>query len=361
MNKHIQSFCVDPRSTIRETIACIDSNARAIALVLDKDFRLTATITDGDIRRAILSGLQLDEPVGKLLETTEQVNRRKPITAPKGTPTPDLLILMQEFRLRQVPLLDAAGLVVDMAFLEDLLPGQVSGIQALIMAGGFGQRLRPLTEDTPKPMLPVGDRPLLAIILEQLRCSGIRTTRISTHYKPEQISNYFGDGAGFGLDIQYVHEDEPLGTAGAVGRLQDWTKPLLVMNGDILTRLDFRSMLMFHQEHSAALTMAVRKYDTQVPYGVVEANGCSVIRVLEKPKSSCFINAGVYLLSPDVRRYLPKSTRFDMTDLIEALIANGREVVSFPIHEYWLDIGQPADYQKAQADLKKGFANVATA
>jgi NDP-sugar pyrophosphorylase family protein len=201
-------------------------------------------------------------------------------------------------------------------------------------------------------MLPVSGRPLLERIMGQLRDAGIRHVSIATYYMKDTIAEYFGAGAAMGLSINYVEEDEPSGTAGALGRLEPWAEPLLVINGDILTRLDFAAMLEFHREHDAAMTVGVRQYDLNVPYGVVESNDHRVVRVVEKPQYRYFINAGVYLLGPEVRRYIPTGQRCEMPDLINRLADGGLSVVSFPIFEYWLDIGRIEDYERGRQDAE---------
>jgi NDP-sugar pyrophosphorylase family protein len=220
------------------------------------------------------------------------------------------------------------------------------------MAGGFGTRLRPLTNDLPKPMLPVGSKPLLELIVDQLKRAGIRRLNVATHYKGDMISEHFKDGQDFGVEIRYVKEDQPLGTAGALSLLEDSEEPLLVINGDILTRVDFREMLNFHREHKADLTIAVRQYEFNVPYGVVETDGVAVKGISEKPTVRQFINAGMYLLNPSVRRLVPNGQPYDIPDLVHRMIAEGRPVVCFPVREYWLDIGIEDQYVKAQADVK---------
>jgi NDP-sugar pyrophosphorylase family protein len=203
-------------------------------------------------------------------------------------------------------------------------------------------------------MLLVGDRPLLELIIEQLSGSGIHKVNITTHYKPEKITEHFGDGSGFGVELNYVNEEQPLGTAGALGLMEESDEPLLVINGDILTRIDFRALFAYHHEHRADLTVAVRQYDLKVPYGVVECDGPMVSGLREKPVINFFVNAGVYLLQPSVRRLIGNGERLDMTDLIQRLLEAGRPVASFPVLEYWLDIGQLPDYEQAQEDVRTG-------
>jgi len=353
-HSHLNLLLVSPLSSIKKTIAIINRGAIGIALVVDQERKLLGTITDGDVRRAILAGVNFESPVSELLARKASSPYPKPVTAPVGTERAALLQLMHERSVRHVPLLDSAGRMVDLATLDELLPDQVIPVQAVIMAGGFGKRLRPFTEETPKPMLSVGGRPLMERIIEQLREVGIRQINITTHYKPEKIVDYFGDGSDFGVELNYVTEDHPLGTAGALGLMEKPDNPLLVINGDILTQMNFRAMLAYHQEHKADLTVAVRKYDLKVPYGVVESDGVFVRELVEKPSHRFFVNAGIYLLEPSVYQYVPNGQHFDMTDLIHRLLEEKRPVASFPIVEYWLDIGQPADYDQAQEDIQNG-------
>ena len=338
--------------SLRQALAQLDRTGKGIVLVVDTDGRLEGTITDGDIRRGILAGLTVAHPVRDLLAGKTAAPR--PVTAPAGTSSDTLLRLMREHGVRQVPLLDAAGRVTGLTTLDELLPNVLPDAQAVIMAGGFGTRLRPYTDDTPKPMLPVGDTPLLERTVRQLRAAGIRRVNISTHYLAEKIVDHFGDGRDFGVEFTYLREETPLGTAGALGLMGPLTERCLVMNGDILTRVDFRAMLAYHTEHAAALTVGVRAYEMKVPYGVIEADGPLVRRVVEKPALQFFVNAGIYVLEPSAHRLIPADRRFDMTDLITILIAEGHSVVSFPIVEYWLDIGQQPDYEQAQQDVRTG-------
>jgi NDP-sugar pyrophosphorylase family protein len=253
--------------------------------------------------------------------------------------------------LRQIPVLDNEDRVVDLVMLDDLIPIQDLPLQAVIMAGGMGTRLRPLTEDLPKPMLPVGGKPLMELVIKQLRQVGIRRVNVTTHYKPEKISDHFGDGSAYGVELNYVNEDKPLGTGGALGLMDAPTETMLVINGDILTQVDFRAMLAYHRENRADMTVAVRQYDIKVPYGVIECVGVQVCALKEKPQMHFLVNAGIYLLEPKVYEFIPSGEHFNMTDLIQRLLDSNHTVVSFPIIEYWLDIGQLADYEQAQNDM----------
>lgn len=348
MKPELARFLVAPEASIGQVMQCIDRNTKGIALVVNTAGRLLDTVTDGDIRRAILAGLKLDAPLQILLEDKRRKASAAPVTAPAGTPAAELLRLMQERHIRQLPLVDDAGKPTELATLDELLPADALPLQAVIMAGGAGTRLRPLTQDVPKPMLPVDGRPMLEHVIAQLRGAGIHRVNITTHYKREVIENHFGDGRSFGVEVAYVKESQPLGTAGALGLMKSPTEPLLVVNGDVLTRVDFRAMLRFHREHQADLTVAVRQYDVSVPFGVIQTDGERVTGVREKPVLNFLVNAGIYLLEPHVHPFIPNGQRYDMTDLIQHLVAQGRRVVSFPVLEYWLDIGQPADYVAAQ-------------
>jgi dTDP-glucose pyrophosphorylase len=349
---NVESLLVSLDQSVREAIACIDHNAKGIALVVDKERRLIGTVTDGDIRRAMLAGIDLDLSVQALLDSRAPAPNPIPLTASVGTPDAQLLRLMNEYALRHIPLLDEKGCVVDVALLSDLIKEFELPLTAVVIAGGYGTRLRPLTRELPKPMLPVGDRPLLELIIEQLRQAGIRRVNLTTHYKGEIIAQHFGDGRDFGMEIRYVKEDQPLGTAGALSQIDVSDEPLLVINGDIVTRVDFRAMLDFHREQQADMTVAVRHHEFRVPYGVVETDGVAITRISEKPVVRHFINGGIYLLSPGTRQYVPNDRPYDMPDLVARLVGEGRRVVSFPVHEYWLDIGRAEDYERAQEDLR---------
>ncbi len=334
-------------------MAIIDRFAKGIALVVDEEQRLVATITDGDIRRAILAGTDLSQPVMRLkAEKTDA----QPVTAPLGTSESEILVLMQEHVVRQIPLLDEDGSVCDLAVMDDLLKEVDLPVTGVIMAGGYGKRMLPLTENLPKPMLPVNGRPLLEHMLDKLSKVGIRSVNVTTHYLSERIVEHFNDGSQFGVHLNYFQEAEPLGTAGALAKMGAGTEPLLVINGDILTDVDIRAMLHFHREHHSDLTVGVRQYDIEVPFGVVETNGSAkVTAITEKPVLRHFINAGIYLVDPAVCRLVPQNRHFDMPDLIRGVIGSGGTVISFPVREYWLDIGQIEQYQKAAADVAEGI------
>ena len=251
--KKLQKLFISKDNSLKEAMQCIDKNVRGIAIVVDKNQCLEGTITDGDIRRAILKGIDLNEPVARILEYRHTTPYPDPVTAHEGADDLELLKSMQETGLRWIPILNEINQIVDLITLEDLVATEPLELDAVIMAGGQGKRLRPLTEDLPKPMLPVGGRPLMELIIDQLKQTGIKKINITTHYKPEKIVDHFGDGNKFGVDLNYVQENHPLGTAGALGLMERPDKPILVMNGDILTKVNFKALMAFHQEHNADL------------------------------------------------------------------------------------------------------------
>jgi len=351
----ISPFLVQANVSILAATAAIDANRKGAVIVVLGGGHLYGLVTDGDVRRAILAGLDLREPVSVLLERRHKSLYPAPISANEKDSESARLALMREHKIRHLPIVNDQNVVVDLVLLDNLLAQPTPPIKALVMAGGSGQRLRPLTNELPKPMLPVHGKPLLERLIEQLRSAGIHHVKVTTHYKPEHILKHFGGGEDFGVQIEYVQESEPLGTAGALGLLEPLNEPLLIINGDILTRVDFAALRSFHQEHQAEMTVAVREYTFQVPYGVITVQDVDAIAIEEKPSMTWFVNAGIYLLSPTALEFAPRNgTRMDMPDLINTLIRNARRVVSFPIREYWLDIGQLDDYERAQKDVAHG-------
>lgn len=350
-----QDVLLQPTATVRDAIAALERGAIGIALVVDADNRLLGTVTDGDIRRAILRDVSLDDGVEELLVRPEGSPYRRPITAPADTPDDELLALMHIKTVHQIPLIDSGGRVLGLATMSELTRRRNLGIPAVIMAGGFGTRLHPLTENTPKPLLPIGGKPILAWIVEGLRSHGITDIWISTHYHAHQIRQYFGDGSRWGASIRYVHEQEPIGTAGALSLLPErFTTPFLLMNGDLLTRLNYRSLYQFHIDVGATMTVCVKQHNIQVPFGVVEIENGLVRDLSEKPSRRLHINAGIYVLSPELIDYVPANQPYNITDLIRRLLQEGKKTASFPIREYWLDIGQMPDYEQAQDDVING-------
>lgn len=339
-----------PTATIRQAIEVIDIGANQICLVVDQEEHLLGTVTDGDIRRAILRGLDMEAPV-------ELVMNRDPHVASPNESDEVLLNRMMVEIIRQIPLLDGERRVVGLAYIDDLLkPAESRDNWVVLMAGGLGTRLRPLTENAPKPLLSVGDKPLLETILESFVDYNFRRFYISLNYKGEMIKNHFGDGGRWNVDIRYIEENRRLGTAGALQLIPERpTAPLVVMNGDLLTRMNFQHLLDYHRQQEAVATMCVRAYDFQVPFGVVKIEGTRIKGIDEKPLHSFFVNAGIYVLEPDLIDLIPAGQYFDMTTLFETVIEAGHTTAVFPIREYWLDVGQIDDLTRAAGEFDQVF------
>lgn len=350
--KQWQNALVNHDASLEQAIEVLDKAALRIALVVDDVDSLQGTLTDGDVRRALLKHLPLDTPVN-------QVMNANPKTAGLSWAEARVLALMEQYEVLQLPLVDDDQKVVGLANLHDLLNKHRYDNPVFLMAGGFGTRLRPLTNNCPKPMLKVGDKPILEQILLGFVNAGFHRFYISTHYMPEVIRDYFGSGEKWGVSIEYIHEEEPLGTGGALGLLphEDINLPLFVMNGDLLTSLNIRSFLEFHESHGNLATMCVRKYEHQVPYGVITSEGTQIKSMVEKPVHKFFVNAGIYLLNPELVKSVKRGVRVDMPTLLEQQIEKGRPVNMFPVHEYWLDIGQMGDFQRAQDEVGGALNN----
>lgn len=344
--KQWESTLIGPEATLEEAIATLDREALRIVMVVSAERRLLGTLTDGDVRRALLKHMTLDVPVAEVMCIT-------PRTAARDWSKERILADMEKYQLLQLPVVDQTGRVIGLETLHDLLNKRHRDNPVFLMAGGFGTRLQPLTHNCPKPLLKVGDKPILEIILENFINAGFHRFFISTHYMPEMIREHFGDGSQWGVSIRYVHEEEPLGTGGALGLLphNEIDRPLFMMNGDLLTTLNFQNLLEFHQDHSGVATMCVREYEHCVPYGVIQSEGHRICSMVEKPVHRFFINAGIYLLSPDLVKSVAPGVRVDMPTLLEREIANGNDVNMFPVHEYWLDIGRMEDFKRAQQEF----------
>jgi len=349
--KSWKSVLVRPGTSLEEAIATLDRGALRIAIVVDEQDRLLGTLTDGDVRRALLKHFPLDIPVGEVMCATPQ-------TAQRDWSRERVLAVMESTQLLQLPVVDTDGRVVGLETLHGLLEKRLLNNPVFLMAGGFGTRLHPLTHDCPKPLLKVGDKPILELILESFIKEGFHRFFISTHYLPEMIKEHFGDGTRWGVSIRYVHEEEPLGTGGALGLLphHEIDEPLFLMNGDLLTTLNYRGLLDFHKEHDSIATMCVREYEYQVPYGVIQSDEHRILSMVEKPIQKFFINAGVYVLSTELVKSVEPGTRVDMPTLLSQQIDKGNEVSMFPLHEYWLDIGRHEDFQRANGEYKGIFS-----
>jgi len=340
-----KAVILKPEDTMEKAIKVLDDEALRIVMVSDKQGGLLGTVTDGDIRRALIKHKSMDTFLVDIMFV-------KPTVASVKDKRTVIHSIMVSNNILQVPILDIDGKIVGLETLQNLIGANRIDNPVFLMAGGFGSRLRPLTHDTPKPLLKVGDKPILETILHQFIEAGFHNFFISTHYKAEMIHQYFGNGSQWNISIQYVHEESPLGTAGALGLLPlDLPNiPILMMNSDLLTKVDFKSLLDFHNEQGGIATMCVREYDFQVPYGVVSSVKHKVTSIVEKPIHKFFVNAGIYVLDPLLVKSVKENSYLDMPNLLETQIQNDRQVNMFPIHEYWLDIGQIEQFEQAQQD-----------
>jgi dTDP-glucose pyrophosphorylase len=342
------SLCID--STIVSALSAINSGSVKIALVVDSDNKLLGTLSDGDIRRALLRKKNLNE-------TIEDVYFKNPTTANKGSSKENLLRLCLINGITQVPIVDEDRKVIDLFIIDGGQLKKQHENHVVLMVGGLGTRLRPLTKNTPKPMLEVGGRPILETIVKRFVDCGFTNITMCLGYKSNVIKDYFQDGSSFGANIDYVVEEKRMGTAGALTliekRLDD---PFFVMNGDLMTNVNFEKMLDFHLECNSKATMCVREYDIEVPYGVVNMDNEGIISIAEKPIHSFFVNAGIYLLEPDCIDLIPDNKFYDMPTLFEELIATKGKIVSFPLQEYWLDIGRIVDYERANVEYTNIFS-----
>lgn len=341
---HWKDVIVSPETPLGSAIAKIDASALQAALVLNADGTLAGVLTDGDIRRAILRGQGLQIPVSASMNRT-------PTTVLVSTPREEMLALMRLKVFHHLPLVDEVGRVVGMATLNELIGVIERPNWVVLMAGGLGTRLQPLTDDCPKPLLAVGGKPILETIIESFAEQGFKRIFLSVNYKAEMIRSHFGTGDRWGVQVTYLHEGTRLGTAGPLSLLPEKpTAPVVVMNGDLITRVNFDNLLQFHIAQDAVATMAVCEYDFQVPYGVVRLDGAQIEAIEEKPVQKLFVNAGIYALSPEALEHLPAGIFFDMPTLFERIIAAGKTTAAYPLREYWLDIGRLEELERAQAD-----------
>ena len=336
--------------SLETAIKVLDDGSLQIALVVDKNGKLLGTITDGDIRRALIKHLGMDCLVEKVMNDS-------PETA-LNSDTPDLIMsIMKNKNILHVPIVDENNILIGLETIQHLTYNKKHDNPVFIMAGGFGTRLHSLTEETPKPLLNVGNRPILETILSRFIKAGFHNFFISTHYKAEKVQDHFGDGSAWGVKIEYVNEEKPLGTAGSIGLLpKNLPKlPILMMNGDVLTKVNFEHLLSFHAEQKGIATMCIREYDVQIPFGVVNIDKQQAKSIVEKPMKKFFVNAGIYVLEPELVNTVNPNTPIDMPNLLEKQIKKGKSVSIFPIHEYWLDVGHMEEYESAHDSFINGF------
>lgn len=343
----ISELMITQEVSLSKSMALLDKTAFQILVVVDNEKKLLGTITDGDIRRAILSGVSLNAAV-------QGVMHKHPLYFIQGEKFD--LKQAKEKHITKVPVVDHQNVVVELFDVYENRETEKDNI-VVLMAGGLGTRLRPLTDKKPKPLLDVGQKPILETIIENFAKHGFRKFYLSVNYKADMIKEHFKDGSHLGVQMEYLQETHRLGTAGALSLLdkEKVNSPFFVMNGDLLTNVDFQKMLDFHLEQKSLATVGVREYDFQVPYGVIKTKNGYVSSIIEKPVHNFFVSAGMYLLEPELLNYVPVGEFYDMPTLLSEIIAQSRPVSSFPIHEYWLDIGRMDEYHKANSEYKDIF------
>ncbi|MBF0450248.1 MAG: nucleotidyltransferase family protein [Candidatus Magnetomorum sp.] len=349
--KNIKKLLLFPSDSIRVAIEKIEKGLVQIALVVDEKNSLLGTVTDGDIRRGILKGIPIEEKVNKIMNNS-------PVTALISDNSEKVWMMFKQKAVRHIPILDDTGKLIGLEILESRIDPHPNENIVVLMLGGLGLRLRPLTENFPKPLLKVGNKPLLVTIVENFVMQGFHKFFFSVNYKSHMIENFFGDGSKFNAEISYIHEDDFMGTAGSLKLIPKIDlNPIIVMNGDILTKVDYNHLLDFHLVNNSCATMCVRENNLQIPYGVVDLENQKIKSIHEKPVKNFFVNAGIYVLNPEIISFIPEGTKFDMPQLFETLISKNKEVIAFPIREYWMDIGQKDDFNKANYDFFTFFEN----
>lgn len=336
--------------SIEQALKLLDEGAKGIILVIDNERKLIGTITDGDIRRAILKGVKLDQKIGDIMQ-------KEPIKVKQGTSIEEIKDVLIKNVIKELPIVDENDIIIDMITINDILlpPGKENPV--IIMAGGLGTRLKDLTKEIPKPMLRVGSDPILQHIINNFKKYGYNKMFISVNYKSEIIENYFQDGYAYGVKIEYIKEYKRLGTAGGIKLAEEFIKkPFFVINGDIFTNLNLENMMDFHIENNFDITVGTRKHSFQIPYGIVNTEKKYIIGMTEKPTIDYLINAGVYCLNPKIISLIPEDKYFEITDLIDICIKDGLKVGSYEIKEYWMDIGRIEDYDKVNKDVYNLFS-----
>lgn len=341
--KNIKEIILHEEISIIKAMQIIDDSARQFVAIVNSQNQLVGTVTDGDVRRGILKGISLDEAVKEIMNTAPTFSYESSIDTYKR--------LLAVNKLKQLPILTETGEIIDIVFAEQFNKVTIKSNKVVLMVGGLGTRLRPLTEHTPKPMLKVGNKPILETIVEGFRNHGFVNFVLCVNYKKEIIQSYFQNGAAWGVNIEYIEETKRMGTAGALSLLKDEvTEPIFVMNGDLLTQVNFSQLLDFHLETKSLGTMCVREYEYQIPFGVIETDEHKLLSIQEKPMKKEFVNAGIYMLSPEALKMIPHHEFYDMPELFNAIIQKNKIASVFPVREYWMDIGRILDFEKANED-----------
>jgi len=331
-----------PDATIQQAISNLDQVAIKICLIVNQVGSLIGTLSDGDIRRGLLKGLGLDSPI-------ESIVHHNPLVVPPDLPRELVMQLMVANKIQQIPVVDVQRQVLGLHLWDDITTPPQRPNLMVIMAGGMGTRLRPHTENCPKPLLPVAGKPMLEHIIERAKLEGFSRFVLAIHYLGHMIEDHFGNGSALGVQIEYLREQTPLGTAGALGLLAPQPdEAFVVTNGDVITDIHYGELLDFHLRYNAAATMAVRVHEWQHPFGVVQTQGIDIVGFEEKPVARSHINAGVYAIDPSALRELNANVRCDMPTLFERLQLHNQRTVAYPMHEPWLDVGRPDDLVTAQ-------------
>lgn len=344
----IDDIKINQNASIKEALKVIDKGAIKVAVVLSDDGLLLGMLSDGDIRRALLKGMSLDDSIAGIIN-------KDPVVANINDTKERILELANEKKLHQIPII-SNGKLIGIQDIREFLAPKNKPNKVILMVGGLGTRLRPLTNDVPKPMLDVGNKPILHTIVENFAKYGYTDIIMCVNYKSEIIKEYFGNGDKFGVKIEYVLESQRMGTAGALSLLQKRPKDdFFVMNGDLLTNVNFEYLHEYHKDSNACAIICVRKYDMQVPYGVVNVRANKVTSIQEKPTQSFFVSAGIYMFSPIVLDFIPKGVFYDMPTLFSELLKQDFAVHPFFIREYWLDIGRIDEYRRANDEYEGVF------
>lgn len=347
--KNVEDIIVKETTSIKEVLQIIDKSSKQLAIVVDENKRVLGTISDGDIRRALLNNISLKE-------TAKNIYYKTPTVASINNSKEEIINICRTKKIHQIPIVDDKGNLIGLEILDELISKENKSNKVILMVGGLGTRLRPLTENTPKPMLKVGNKPILQTIVEKFAEYGYTNIVMCVNYKSYIIQDYFGDGSKFGVSIEYILEEQRMGTAGALSLLKEKPlEPFFVMNGDLLTNVNFEHLHDFHVSNNSMGTMCVREYEFQVPYGVVNIEENKILSIEEKPVHKFFVSAGIYMLSPNVLEYIPNNQFYDMPTLFEKLIREKQNTISFPLREYWLDIGRMEEFEKANNEYNDVF------
>jgi dTDP-glucose pyrophosphorylase len=346
-----EKILVSPETPINDVIVAMGKHGKQLSLIVDEKQHVLGTLADGDIRRSILQKIDYNSPVRLIMNPS-------PLTASPDASRDEILEMMNNNGIHHIPIVDSNNCILDVELKDDLLGSTqiLKPNRVLILAGGLGTRLHPLTHDTPKPLLPLGGRPILETIVRQLDEHGFRNLYVSVNHMADTIKDYFGNGNKFGVNIEYVEEETPLGTAGSLSLIQDEiVDPLIVMNGDLITNLDFSSLITYHEKNRADLTVATREIEVEIPYGVLELTEQNITGITEKPVNKFQVSAGIYILTPNILSLIPHNEYFDMPSLISLSVNNKHTVVGYKIVDYWLDVGRIEDFNRATIEFPEIF------